>query len=1438
MAIAGITSSAPTRGFGELFAEGKGKLDSLQASMASILPSFPGMPVGKYFDLAIGIDFEPTIAPPCPIFPVPHIGMVFDIMGAIMSAIASLMPPPPPPPAEGEEAEVSVMSIATAVVNAMKPSVKVHGQWVNNAGTGIQHLPGIIVHLLPLAKPMASSEMWMGSSTVLADGGPCSTQFHPALSCNLVGFPSLFRMNKPPRPKIALMAPTSMLLVITSAGKPVLAGGPPTIDLFQLMFKMGLKGMAKSWKKLGDRFQKLIDDIKAKSPQLANILQAAKCRMFGEPVDAATGRVYAHNTDFELAGPIPLTWDRYYYSDAQVEGPLGSNWHHSYNMGLYNMANGYFTLRLSDGRETVLPHLHMGEIFYSRKEKLYFQKDAEGYFVTDTSKLMYRFNGPKNKEGYATLSTISNAAGFAIQFFYNSKGALQQIIDSCGRILQVEADELGRVLHVYSNHAENEITFIAYRYDASGNMIHTQDAAGAEKHFYYDGHLLTRLTNQSGMNFYWEYEGKGDNAKCIHTWGDGGVLEYWTQYEEGKTTTTNSLGHTTQYFYDAKKLIYKIIDANGGITRQLYNDFEELVSVINPEGGVQQYQYNQNGKPTRLVNENDESTTYTYDEKQNITSINSPGGMSLSYKYDEQNRIIEKRNASGNTLYYQYEGKYLKHITDNKKRSFTLSYNEQHNITHLLYPNKLQQHWHYDAWGNVLATTDVRGNTTHYKYNNAGQVIWLKEADGNQHQFAYDTSGNMIKAEDASHLVEFAYGALGILLGRTQNGRSVNFNYDNELQLRSIANEGGEVYKFGLDPMGNVVNEWGFDGLHRRYLRDGNGRVQKVLRPAERWTTYNYDSVGNILKEEHSDGSLTAYKYNADGLLTEAFNEHSHILLKRDGAGRIITEKQGEYTVTKKYDEDGNCVHTGSSLGADVKMEYDEWGLLKNMQTEGWQTLLQHDDNGLELYRELTGNVQVTTERDNLGRVTRRSIGAHNVEQSRHRYEWSKGNKLNKIINELSNAKTNFEYDAFDNLISGTYNEAGKTETIYRVPDKIGNLFKTKERSDRKYGKGGQLQQDEKYNYYYDGEGNLLLKEFRSNPNERTEDKTAYAAERKIILKGSATGWAYKWAGNGMLKQVINPGGATVEFHYDPLGRRVAKEYKGTVTRWVWNGNTPLHEWNYKGQYPPHTSIDEDGTITEEREPVENIITWIFEDESFVPCAKIDEKKKYSIVTDYLGTATHGYDAEGKIVWERELDCYGKSRKQKGAKDFCPYLYQGQYLDDETGLAYNRFRYYDVDSGGYISQDPIGLNGGTAFYGFVHDPNSHVDIFGWWSELLPSGMGHHLFPRSVAKKLAIPELSQNNSISWYPNNPKGSDVLHGEMHGALSKEGIPFHGSKFEGTSADAFEKMKKAYEGFDQKGFLKIPGTSEKLFKNLTPGEAIDKIRELHESGKLKSNH
>ena len=69
-------------------------------------------------------------------------------------------------------------------------------------------------------------------------------------------------------------------------------------------------------------------------------------------------------------------------------------------------------------------------------------------------------------------------------------------------------------------------------------------------------------------------------------------------------------------------------------------------------------------------------------------------------------------------------------------------------------------------------------------------------------------------------------------------------------------------------------------------------------------------------------------------------------------------------------------------------------------------------------------------------------------------------------------------------------------------------------------------------------------------------------------------------------------------------------------------------------------------------------------------------------------------------------------RRGRGTAQDCPFRYQGQYEDVETGLYYNRFRYYDPETGQYLSQDPIGLAGGGALHAYVADPLTQLDVFG------------------------------------------------------------------------------------------------------------------------------
>ena len=96
---------------------------------------------------------------------------------------------------------------------------------------------------------------------------------------------------------------------------------------------------------------------------------------------------------------------------------------------------------------------------------------------------------------------------------------------------------------------------------------------------------------------------------------------------------------------------------------------------------------------------------------------------------------------------------------------------------------------------------------------------------------------------------------------------------------------------------------------------------------------------------------------------------------------------------------------------------------------------------------------------------------------------------------------------------------------------------------------------------------------------------------------------------------------------------------------------------------------------------------------------------------DHLGTPRELTDAQGNVVWSGRYKAWGRLLHVEGEIDQ-PLRFQGQYEDGETGLFYNRYRYYDPDVGRYLSQDPIGLTGGLNGYAYATNPIQWSDPLG------------------------------------------------------------------------------------------------------------------------------
>jgi RHS repeat-associated protein len=264
-----------------------------------------------------------------------------------------------------------------------------------------------------------------------------------------------------------------------------------------------------------------------------------------------------------------------------------------------------------------------------------------------------------------------------------------------------------------------------------------------------------------------------------------------------------------------------------------------------------------------------------------------------------------------------------------------------------------------------------------------------------------------------------------------------------------------------------------------------------------------------------------------------------------------------------------------------------------------------------------------------------------------------------------------YQYDPRGHLIRQIFSSG---ETLDRQSDPAGNLFRSQDKTDRHYGPGGVIQQANGTQYTVDPDGFLTKK----------------------VLSDGAT-WHYLWSPQGELTQVTRPDGKTVTFTYDTFGRRTSKTYDDKITEYIWDGDDLIHERttdNKSGQSSPLT-------------------TWIQEPGTFTPLAKIEGRKRYGIVSDHLGSPTLLATEAGRVAWQAQLDIYGVPREEGAAvrpedKTDNPWRFPGQYEDAETGLYYNRFRYYDPELGRYLSEDPIGLLGGEALYGYVHEP------LGWW----------------------------------------------------------------------------------------------------------------------------
>jgi RHS repeat-associated protein len=394
-------------------------------------------------------------------------------------------------------------------------------------------------------------------------------------------------------------------------------------------------------------------------------------------------------------------------------------------------------------------------------------------------------------------------------------------------------------------------------------------------------------------------------------------------------------------------------------------------------------------------------------------------------------------------------------------------------------------------------------------------------------------------------------------------------------------------------------------------------------------------------------------------------NQQGPLSFERDVLGRVVRKRQSDFLA---YDAAGQRVEYRTGDGLQVTHAYDNDARLQQVAVRGnhpngllWVTRIEHGAAVHFKAQWFPGDLGVQWSYGSSETLDTRSTRRVTDVVHSTRYQWRRLDQIAAMFDTASGA-SQFEHDAREYLVKALWQERGEQ---HRAHDAVGNLYETATRNDRVYGPGGVIQRTR----------DAVFKHARSG--ERTE---------KTTTRGEIS--RYEWNAAHELTTVVRPDGQRVEFRYDALGRRLEKRFAGAVTRFGWDG---------------------DDMIAERADGAE-VVQWVF-GEGYAPVLRAQGTRRHAVVSDHLDTPTALYDEAGKLAWRMQLDLYGVASVE-GDATLCAWRWPGQWEDAETGLYYNRFRYYDPGAGTYISSDPIGLEGGLSLFGYASDPLTWVDPLG------------------------------------------------------------------------------------------------------------------------------
>lgn len=1075
----------------------------------------------------------------------------------------------------------------------------------------------------------------------------------------------------------------------------------------------------------------------------------------GCPISMVTGEELLRQEDAAIDGPLPFTFVRTYRSSDLKDYGFGHGWRHNALQTL-TVQGSDAVLVDDEGRHHPL---HWPDIGATTR------KASEGILLYRESEVAVRVKQPGQPD--RLFAPVPEAPGhWRLMILAQGPHRLTLAYDRLGRLariagtrqgLSLRYDDAGRLCELsrYRPGAEDRKRFvIGYRYDERGDLVGVEHPAGPGERYRYRDHLLAERHLRSGFRLFFEWDRADEKARCLRNWGEDGIYDYRFEWDAENRTSyaTDSRGVRLGYRYNDNGQITAEIDGEGQSWIRHYDERGRLSAKRDPLGRTEQYHYDDRDRLTRVTNAAGETVTLEYDDQDRPVALIEADGRVWRRQYNRWGQPLEVRRPDGSATRWHYDERgYLQSAQLPDGRELTYHWDQWGRLSAEGDAFGHSTQYDYDAEGRISAILDPEKHWTHYRYDDQDRPVRIERDDGSAITLAWDPEGRLLErtrhGADIGKLTEtFTYNKTGQLTryvdaaghttayeyeGLSQVKRRINpdgsvleYEYDKERNLTALINERGERYELAYDGAERLIREMGFDGRVQEYAYNAAGELIQH-RDGTRQTEFERDQLGRLLRKTANDGEQAHFDYDDRGFLVQAVNPHRAVRFAYDPMGRCTAEWQDEQVTSHRYDAAGRKVATEWPDRTRIDYRYDRQGQLEAVHLNGQAlTRFQYDGLGREI-RRTQGQLLTDSEYDPQGRLSRQTIKHFEGSlRQRRDYGYDAAGRLSSLKDELK-GETHYRYDARDRLLAVegdlqerfAFDPAG---TLLGTPDETLGSAPGLVRHGRLI-----MQGDRHFNY--DDAGNLI--EERWGQNRQQVRAFRYNAWNQLTA--------------------VEYNGQTVAFAYDALGRRVSKTDAFGTTTFLWDSDVLLSE--SRGSHQRR---------------------YLFEPGTFRPLAHFESGKTYYYHLDHLGTPKELSDYSGNLVWSVRYSAYGNVFREEVAEVRTPIRFQGQYWDEETGLHYNRFRYYHPGTGQFINQDPIGLLGGENPYQYAPNPTDWVDPYGLkckeqnsWNQFQQDTKGQFSSPSEAAaiyrKNKLAKEGVPENSISAQAQSWQGKGAYYG-----------------------------------------------------------------------------